>query len=215
MLDTAAAVGRVVAALGPTDAGSMRSETAEPLGRDAMSPEPRAEEAETVPQATWRRDAAPVPLPAPRFARLSEVLERGRAGREHAGQPLARAEPEGASAAEPGAPRDQRQAAATPAGQAGSVPPRIVVHYRQDAGADAARRIAAELRAQGYARTELRPVPFPVSRANVRFFHGQNRSVARAVNELVQATGRRSDLRDFTHYVPLPTLGTVEIWLPG
>jgi hypothetical protein len=90
-----------------------------------------------------------------------------------------------------------------------------VVHYPRQAGPDAARSVAAELQARGYSRTELRPVSLAVRRANVRFFHDQNRTVARTVNELVQATGRSSDLRDFTHYSPLPSVGTVEVWLPG
>jgi hypothetical protein len=49
----------------------------------------------------------------------------------------------------------------------------------------------------------------------VRYFHDQNRRVASEVNELLGSTGRRSDLRDFTHYAPLPSVGTVEVWLPG
>jgi hypothetical protein len=196
--------------------------------------QPLADDTGTVPQATWSPpEAPPVPPPAPRFARLSEVLEQGGAPR---GAPRGAAR--GAAAADvPSRPQAARRAAEDAAPVLGrqvaaaasailprpeapqrvwtSASPRIVVHYRGEAGASAARRVAAELRARGYGRTELRPVSFAVAQANVRYFHDQNRPVAREVNELLGSMWRRSDLRDFTGYAPLPSVGTVEVWLPG
>jgi hypothetical protein len=188
---------------------------------------------EAVPQATWSSQGAsllPVPAAAPRFARLSEVLAQD-GGRR--GVDVVKAVPQPQTTRRPASdlppPRSQRQATAAPARRevareaarevpreaSGSAPPRIVVHYRAQSGASTAQRVAAELRARGFARTELRPVSFGISAANVRYFHDQNRPAAREVNELLGSMWRRSDLRDFTHYSPLPSVGTVEVWLPG
>jgi hypothetical protein len=163
----------------------------------------------TVPQATWTPGAAA----DERVARLSDAPDRSARGvetpgaasgppatRPRATEPAVAASPRGSDAA------GQRSV---------SAPPRIVVHYRGGSDASVAQRVAAELRARGYARTELRPVSFAVSQANVRYFHDQNRPVAREVNKLVGSMWRRSQLRDFTHYAPLPAVGTVEVWLPG
>lgn len=150
-----------------------------------------------VPQATW----SPSPVPAPRMARLSDAPAGG--GPDQVGA--------AASPSQGTAPAGRLEAPQRSA----SAPPRIVLHYRTEAGESAARSLARTLRARGLVRTELRRVPVDVSQANVRYFHDQNRLVARQVNGLLLSMGRHSDLRDFTHYAPLPSVGTVEVWFPG
>ena len=178
------------------------AEPARPLGAEA-EPAAFGTGTGTVPQATWSpRAAPPVPVPAPR---ISEVLAQ--AGARTDGATVAQPRAAGGRAAEEAVTLSQPQVA--------SAPPRIVVHYHEGANAPTARRVAAELLARGFDRTELRPVSFAISRANVRYFHDQNRAVAREVNALLRSTGRRSELRDFTHFAPLPSVGTVEVWLPG
>jgi hypothetical protein len=91
--------------------------------------------------------------------------------------------------------------------------PRLVVHYSAANGSAAARRAASDLRAAGYGRVELRGVSFGISRSNIRYFHRADRSVADRSAQILGAAGYAADTRDFTFYQPLPTPGTVEVWI--
>ncbi|MGF1553478.1 MAG: hypothetical protein ACFBWO_13420 [Paracoccaceae bacterium] len=104
------------------------------------------------------------------------------------------------------APENPRPAGATPSRAA-----RIVVHYNA-AGLEPAREVASRLRAEGFADVSLRRVAFSVSRSNVRYFHEADRVLAARSAE---GLGAAVPIRDFTHFAPRPTPGTVELWVGG
>lgn len=94
-----------------------------------------------------------------------------------------------------------------------SQPARIVVHYKD--AEKAAVDLVEVLQTLGFARSELRRVPHRIENSNVRFFHEQNRRVAEDVSDILRAMGSRSEVRDFTHHAPVPSVGTIEVWLNG
>jgi hypothetical protein len=78
-------------------------------------------------------------------------------------------------------------------------------------------RAIAALRAQGHRIEGPYRVSFSISRSNARYFHGADAEAARAVGGALGPTARGStvETRDFTHFVPRPPAGTVELWLAG
>lgn len=90
---------------------------------------------------------------------------------------------------------------------------RLVIHSPASVTSDRVQGQAESLRAAGTAEVEIRRVPFAVSRRHVRFFHAEDREIAQRVAAMV-APGRRVEVADFTHFRPLPRIGTVELWLP-
>jgi hypothetical protein len=189
----------------------------EPLGVPGPANGPAA--AMTVPQPTWMpQAAAPAAAAAP-----------GREAQSTASSPPARPSVSPLEAVEtvpqpravPGeigsaaAPGPRVAAKGAPARAHPADPARIVLHYRGAAGEETARRLASALRAHGLGRAELRRVSAEVAQANIRFFYAENRPVADRVGAFLRAMGRGVAMRDFTHYSPLPSVGTVEVWLPG
>lgn len=92
---------------------------------------------------------------------------------------------------------------------------RVVIHHGSPTAASAARGLAATLSRSGLGQAEFRGVGVPVSQANVRYFHQRDRAAAAAVDQMLRRNGYESQLRDFTHFTPAPSSGTVEVWLPG
>ena len=98
-----------------------------------------------------------------------------------------------------------------------AVPVRVFIHYTEGSPADRAmaENIAERLAGQGIAVVAIRPVPFAIRAANVRYFFSGDREVAsRLARTHGGLIGGRVRTADFTHYEPKPAVGTVEIWLP-
>ena len=68
---------------------------------------------------------------------------------------------------------------------------------------------------------DIRPVDFRIGKPSVRYFFEDDRSASeRLVDELggflEDAASRAPDhASDFTHFVPKPRPGNVEVWLPA
>jgi len=100
---------------------------------------------------------------------------------------------------------------------------RVFIHHVADRGGDAAlaQRLANHLRGQGFAVADIRPVDFSIRKPSVRYFFDDDRSASeRLVDELgrffEEAALRTPDhASDFTHFVPKPRPGNVEVWLPA
>ncbi len=83
----------------------------------------------------------------------------------------------------------------------------IIVHAHDPAAADA---LLDRIRAAGVAVRDVVTIDLAITRDRVRYFFPEDRAVAEAVSAgLPMAT----DVQDFTHYVPRPTPGTLELWL--
>jgi hypothetical protein len=99
---------------------------------------------------------------------------------------------------------------------------RIFIHHVADQPAGAlAQQLAEYLRGQGFTVADIRSVDFGVGKPSVRYFFARDRA---ASGRLVEELGRFSTggaslapdrASDFTHFVPKPRPGTVEVWLPG
>jgi hypothetical protein len=100
---------------------------------------------------------------------------------------------------------------------------RVFIHHVTERAADAAlaHRLADHLQRQGFTVADIRPVDFSIGQPSVRYFFEDDRS---ASERLVDALGRffeEAALRvpdhasDFTHFVPKPRPGNVEVWLPA
>ena len=149
-----------------------------------------------VPQPRWKnRATAATPVPRPRPEWLPDEDRAGLATQREAV-----AVPE---------PADERRAALRD-GDA-----RIVIHHGTPSAESAARRLGEAVEGEGLGGAELRRVDVDVSQANVRYFHPQDRAAAEAVNRVLRRAGYGSDVQDFTEFDPPPSLGTVEVWLPG
>ena len=107
------------------------------------------------------------------------------------------------------------------------VPPtdeiRVFIHHFAGSGGDAAlaQRLAEHLRGQGFTVADIRPVDFSIGKPSVRYFFGDDRIASeRLVAELgrflEEGTSPAPDhASDFTHFVPKPRPGNVEVWLPA
>jgi hypothetical protein len=100
---------------------------------------------------------------------------------------------------------------------------RIFIHHVADHRGDAtlAQRLADYLRGQGFTVADIRPVDFSIDKPSVRYFFARDRA---ASQRLVEELGRFSDggpslapdhASDFTHFLPKPRPGNVEVWLPA
>lgn len=111
--------------------------------------------------------------------------------------------------------------AAPPPAPAPVTPTRVVIHFGGDADSrELAQRLADQLRRADYSTVEIRAVPFEVGSASVRFFHAEDRLAAQqlvnALGPFLVWQGRSAPTAptDFTDYRPLPSTGSIEIWLP-
>jgi hypothetical protein len=84
-----------------------------------------------------------------------------------------------------------------------------------------AERLADHLRRQGFTVVDIQPVDFTISKPSVRYFFEDDRSASeRLVEELARFFQEGTSLApdhasDFTHYLPKPRPGNVEVWLPA
>jgi len=100
---------------------------------------------------------------------------------------------------------------------------RVFIHHVADHYGDAtlAQRLADHLRRKGFTVADIRPVGVRVEKPSVRYFFEDDRSASeRLVDELggflEDAASRAPDhASDFTHFVPKPRPGNVEVWLPA
>lgn len=91
---------------------------------------------------------------------------------------------------------------------------RVVVHVPPGAAADA---LSTRLLASFDPRletVELRRVAATPSRPSVRYFYAEDEFTARNVAAQMSGTGLAWTVRDFSTFRPLPSRGTIEVWLP-
>ena len=107
-----------------------------------------------------------------------------------------------------------------PALPAGEI--RVFIHHVADQRDGAlAQRLADYLRGQGFTVADIRPVDFSIGKPSVRYFFARDRAASqRLVEELGGFAAGGASLgpdhaSDFTHFVPKPRPGSVEVWLPG
>jgi hypothetical protein len=106
-----------------------------------------------------------------------------------------------------------------PALPAGEI--RIFIHHvaGQRDGA-LAQRLADYLRGDGFTVTDIRAVRFSIGKPSVRYFFARDRAASqRLVEELARFPEGGTSLApdqasDFTHFLPKPSPGNVEVWLP-
>lgn len=164
------------------------------LASQSISPDPRPV---TVPQPTW--EPAPVASGPEDDAIQGERPDRP----EDAGQGASSTnlDPEPALSSVPGDGLLDRA--------------RVVIHRPRDNSAPDARDLLGRLNARGVGEAEIRTVGINVSRADVRYFHAADRAIAEEVRRMLRRQGYTPELRDFTNYRPLPSRGSVEVWMPG
>jgi sulfocyanin len=99
---------------------------------------------------------------------------------------------------------------------------RVFIYHDADhhGAAALAERLADYLRRQGYTVADIWPVDFTISKASVRYFFEDDRSASeRLVDELgrffEEGTLAPDQASDFTHFLPKPRPGNVEVWLPA
>jgi hypothetical protein len=131
----------------------------------------------------------------------------------------------------PQAPADQAMpGAARPqgAGETSSVDDRpateirVFIHHvaRHQGDAALARQLADYLRRRGFIVADIRPVEFSIDAPSVRYFFAPDRAASRQLVEEVSRffedtpSQAPDEASDFTHYVPKPRPGNVEVWLP-
>jgi hypothetical protein len=100
---------------------------------------------------------------------------------------------------------------------------RVFIHHNANHQEDAvsAQRLTEYLRRQGFTVAEIRPVDFNIGEPSVRYFFARDRA---ASQRLVEELGRFFEegkalapdhASDFTHFLPKPRPGNVEVWLPA
>jgi hypothetical protein len=106
---------------------------------------------------------------------------------------------------------------ALPAGET-----RVFIHHVADQRDGAsAQQLAEYLRGQGFTVADIRSVDFGITKPSVRYFFARDRAASqRLVEELGRFSAGRASLApdrasDFTHFVPKPRPGSLEVWLPG
>jgi hypothetical protein len=98
---------------------------------------------------------------------------------------------------------------------------RVFIHHTAGRAGDAAlaQRLADHLRGQGFTVADIRPVDFRIGKASVRYFFEDDRSASERLaadfGRFMQEAGARApdDASDFTHFMPKPRPGNVEVWL--
>jgi len=93
--------------------------------------------------------------------------------------------------------------------------PRIVIHV--PAGSERAEALSAQLLGRLGSRpgsVEVRHVAETPNRPNIRYFHPEDEPLARQAAASMADTGLAWTLRDFSTFLPRPSRGTIEVWLP-
>jgi Calx-beta domain len=100
---------------------------------------------------------------------------------------------------------------------------RVFIHHVADDRGDAAlaRRLADHLRRQGFAVAGIRSIDFSIGKPSVRYFFACDRAASRRLVEEVRRFFEETpsqapdEASDFTHFMPKPRPGNVEVWLPA
>ena len=100
---------------------------------------------------------------------------------------------------------------------------RIFIHYASSdvASAALAHRLAGYLQRVGFTVADIRTVDFRIGKPSVRYFFEDDRNdsqrLVEAVERFLENAQSRSPQRasDFTHFIPKPRPGNVEVWLPA
>lgn len=103
--------------------------------------------------------------------------------------------------------------AAQPTASRPSGSARIVIHHVAGSGGNAARNAARIFRAAGFGWVEIRSVGFGISETNIRYFFDGDRASADRLAAAMNRNRMSPSTRDFTFYDPLPSRGTIEVWL--
>lgn len=156
-------------------------------------PQPSPSPATRPPEAPANQAAAPVPPPG---LATAPSVQAALPLPPPAPPPLPPASPEPAAVAE---------VAPTASGPG---PLRVVTHFRPGSRQAAARLTS---RALPEGTVELRQVAATPDSAIVRYFAPADRGAA---TQLASRLGSSWAVQDFTHYVPRPSAGTLEVWLP-
>jgi hypothetical protein len=179
----------------------------------------------------------PMTLAVPRAGDSAESEERAKSAGDERAAETAIESPERASRAAPlqsgrslQAPADQATPSAArlqAAGETSSVEDRpateirVFIHHvaRQQGDAALARQLADYLRRRGFIVADIRPVDFSIGKPSVRYFFARDRAASRQLVEEVSRFFEETpsqapdEASDFTHYVPKPRPGNVEVWL--
>jgi hypothetical protein len=140
-----------------------------------------------------------------------------------AGPPVAAPPAPGPAAQDPQAstpvPAPAPPAQALPSGSGRSTPPvapsRVVIHV--PAGSEGAEAMSAHLRAGLASRlgvVEARRVAGAPDRPSIRYFHPGDEPAAHQVSAWMADAGLIWTLQDFSAFLPRPSRGTIEVWLP-
>jgi hypothetical protein len=92
---------------------------------------------------------------------------------------------------------------------------RIVIHV--PAGSEAAKALSARLLESPPPRSstvEARRVATTPERPSIRYFYAEDESTAQLTAKWMADTGLNWTLQDFSTFQPLPSRGTIEVWLP-
>ena len=98
---------------------------------------------------------------------------------------------------------------------AGPARPRFVLHV--PSGSEAADALSTRLVTAlepRFGTVEVRRVPDTPSRPSLRYFYAADEPVARQAADRMADNGLSWAVRDFSSYRPLPSRGTVEVWVP-
>ncbi len=93
--------------------------------------------------------------------------------------------------------------------------PRIVIHV--PSGSDGAEALSARLVVALKPKSgtvEVRRVPETPSRPSLRYFYAGDEPAARQTAARAAEAGLNCVVQDFSSYRPLPSRGTIEVWLP-
>jgi hypothetical protein len=98
---------------------------------------------------------------------------------------------------------------------------RVFIHHvaRHQGDAALARQLADYLRRRGFIVADIRSVDFSIGKPSVRYFFARDRAASRQLVEDVSTFFEETpsqapdEASDFTHYVPKPRPGNVEVWL--
>jgi hypothetical protein len=127
-----------------------------------------------------------------------------------------------ADQAAPGAARLQAAGEASFLDDRPAIDIRIFIHHVAHRQEDAAlaRQLADHLQRRGFTVADIRPVDFSIGKPSVRYFFARDRAASRRLVEEVSRFFEETPSQapdgasDFTHFVPKPRPGNVEVWLP-
>ena len=92
----------------------------------------------------------------------------------------------------------------------------MVIHYREGSvpGEAAANRLASQASPLA-ARVQTRAVPNTPATPAIRYFHPEDANRAHALAVALRSPDAPWDIKDFSTFRPLPSSGTVEVWIPS